>query len=81
MKSPFLPTQGAERDVIIVTCCRTESKLGFIVSPRRLNVALTRARHHLIVVGHRASLSSNGVWKAVVDTAAKSPVSVVSRTS
>ncbi len=52
--------QGAERDVIIVSCCRTD-KLGFIVSPRRLNVALTRAKHHLIVVGHRATLGSNKV--------------------
>jgi superfamily I DNA and/or RNA helicase len=64
--------QGAERDVIIVSCCRTE-KLGFIVSSRRLNVALSRARHHLIVVGHRDTLRGNPVWKSVIDTAAKTP--------
>lgn len=64
--------QGAERDVIIVSCCRTE-KLGFIVSARRLNVALSRARHHLIVVGHRETLSGNVVWKSVIETAAKTP--------
>jgi superfamily I DNA and/or RNA helicase len=35
--------QGGEKEVIIVTCCRT-SKRGFIDSPHRVNVALTRAK-------------------------------------
>ncbi len=35
--------QGSEKEVIIVTCVRT-TRLGFIDSPKRLNVTLTRAR-------------------------------------
>jgi superfamily I DNA and/or RNA helicase len=54
--------QGGERDVIIVSSCRTQ-RLGFIVSPRRLNVTITRARHHLFVVGSRNSLSTNEVCR------------------
>ena len=65
--------QGAERDIIIVSCCRTD-RLGFITSPRRLNVTLTRARHHLMVVGSRTALSTNAVWKAVISSAGLTPV-------
>lgn len=52
--------QGAEREVMVLSCCRT-SRLGFIVSPRRLNVAITRARRHLVVVGSASALARNGV--------------------
>ena len=58
--------QGAERDIIIVSCCRTD-RLGFITS-------LTRARHHLMVVGSRTALSTNAVWKAVISSAGLTPV-------
>ena len=46
--------QGAERDVILVATCRTTSErsaLAFIADPKRLNVTITRARHHLLVFG------------------------------
>ena len=42
--------QGEERDVILLSTVRTHA-LGFIAEPRRLNVAITRARRHLVVVG------------------------------
>ncbi|CAM9744014.1 unnamed protein product [Discosporangium mesarthrocarpum] len=60
--------QGAEKDVIILASTRTE-RLGFIVSPQRLCVALTRARHHLIVIGERRTLLTNPLWKEVVEAA------------
>ncbi|CAN0062004.1 unnamed protein product, partial [Phaeothamnion confervicola] len=47
--------QGEERDVIVLTACRTR-KMGFAACPERLNVALTRARHHLFVVANRRLL-------------------------
>ena len=47
--------QGAEKDVIILTCARTKA-IGFLDSPERLNVALTRARRHLLLVGHASML-------------------------
>ena len=36
--------------MIVLSCVRTAGT-GFIDSPRRTNVALTRARHHLLIVG------------------------------
>lgn len=57
--------QGAEKDVIILACSRT-SKLGFSDSPKRLNVALTRAKRNLIIVGRQEVLSGDVVWRKVI---------------
>ena len=45
--------QGSESDVIIISCVRTGpgSNIGFLNDKKRLNVALTRAKHCLIVIG------------------------------
>jgi superfamily I DNA and/or RNA helicase len=53
--------QGREKDVIIVSLVRsnTEQQLGFLEDLRRLNVAITRPRRHLFVVGDSATLSSH----------------------
>lgn len=48
--------QGQERDIIIFSCVRTGSTLGFLSDKRRLNVACTRAKHSLWVVGKRQAL-------------------------
>lgn len=61
--------QGAEKDVIVLSSVRTDS-LGFIDSPFRMNVSLTRGRHHLIVVGSAPLLATSVKWHAVL-TAAK----------
>ena len=49
--------------------CRSNEALlvGFAASPNRINVALTRARRGLIVVGDLATLSSNPTWKLLID--------------
>ena len=57
--------QGAERDVIILGTVRTRS-LGFMNDYRRLNVAITRARRHLIVVGNEKLLVRNPQWKYII---------------
>lgn len=53
--------QGQEKDIIIVSTVRSNSKrdIGFMKDERRINVALTRSRHLMIVVGHGNTLGSN----------------------
>jgi DNA replication ATP-dependent helicase Dna2 len=56
--------QGAERDVILLVLGGTqESRAGqresFVADPHRLNVALTRARKKLIIVGEQRALRQN----------------------
>ena len=60
--------QGAERDIIILGCVRTRN-LGFIEDCRRLNVAITRARRHLIVIGKETLLRRNCHWRYIIDKA------------
>lgn len=58
--------QGAERDIIILGCVRSKN-LGFTEDCRRLNVAITRARRHLIVVGKESCLRRNNNWRYIID--------------
>ncbi|XP_066405435.1 5'-3' DNA helicase ZGRF1 [Molothrus aeneus] len=57
--------QGAEREIIVLSCVRTRH-LGFIDSERRMNVALTRAKRHLLIVGSLPCLSRNRLWGRVI---------------
>ncbi|CAM9876454.1 unnamed protein product, partial [Ectocarpus sp. 12 AP-2014] len=66
--------QGKEVDVVLFSCVRAPSSggggsggIGFLADQRRMNVALTRARRSLIVLGNVGRLSSDGTWKALVD--------------
>ena len=52
--------QGAEKDVIVLSCCCEEGSQHFSASPPRVNVALTRARHHLICLGHAKTVQRAG---------------------
>ena len=64
--------QGKEKDIIIISCVRANGKgLGFVTDVRRMNVALTRARCSLFVLGHDLSLSRNKVWEELLDDAHK----------
>ncbi|NXH16506.1 ZGRF1 protein, partial [Bucco capensis] len=57
--------QGAEKDIIVLSCVRTR-QMGFIDSEKRMNVALTRAKRHLLIVGNLACLSRNRLWGRVI---------------
>ncbi|NXY48452.1 ZGRF1 protein, partial [Ceuthmochares aereus] len=57
--------QGAEKEVIVLSCVRTK-QMGFIDSEKRMNVALTRAKRHLLIVGNLACLSRNRLWGRVI---------------
>lgn len=62
--------QGREKDCIIVSVVRadTESKsIGFVRDKRRMNVAFTRARQSLWVVGYADVLSRNEDWKDFIN--------------
>jgi len=56
--------QGREKDYIILSCVRSNDHngIGFLNDPRRLNVALTRARYGIIIVGNANSLSKHQLW-------------------
>ena len=51
--------QGGERDIILISVVRTRfGDVGFLDDARRINVALTRARHRCWVFGNKASMQS-----------------------
>ncbi|XP_040574732.1 regulator of nonsense transcripts 1 [Lepeophtheirus salmonis] len=56
--------QGREKDIIIISCVRSNDHqgIGFLADPRRLNVALTRAKYAVIVVGNPKVLSKQPLW-------------------
>lgn len=61
--------QGREKEVIIISLVRSnpQEEIGFLEDLRRLNVALTRAKRKLILVGDAKTLSSNEVYKRLIE--------------
>ncbi|KAH0615930.1 hypothetical protein JD844_026579 [Phrynosoma platyrhinos] len=57
--------QGAEKEIIVLSCVRTR-QVGFIDSEKRVNVALTRGKRHLLIVGNLNCLRKNKVWGNVI---------------
>jgi ATP-dependent RNA/DNA helicase IGHMBP2 len=53
--------QGQERDIVYIGMTRsnTENKIGFLSDIRRMNVAMTRARKKLVVIGDSATLAQD----------------------
>ena len=61
--------QGREKEAIIISLVRSNSKgeVGFLAETRRMNVALTRARRKLIVIGDSATITAHPFYKDLVD--------------
>ncbi len=56
--------QGQEKDVIYISLVRSneDGNIGFLRDYRRLNVALTRARYKLVVVGDMSTLGNDAMY-------------------
>ena len=61
--------QGQERDVIIISMVRDNEggKIGFLADLRRTNVAITRARMKLIVLGNAETLSRHEFYRELIE--------------
>ena len=61
--------QGQERDVIYISMVRSNDKgqIGFLKDTRRMNVAMTRARKKLIIIGDSATLGSLAFYRRFLD--------------
>jgi ATP-dependent exoDNAse (exonuclease V) alpha subunit len=63
--------QGQERDVVYISMTRSnpDSKIGFLSDIRRMNVAMTRARKKLVVIGDSATLSQSPFYAGLIQYA------------
>lgn len=61
--------QGREKEVILVSLTRsnTEAQIGFLQDTRRMNVAMTRAKRKLVVIGDSATISQHEFYQAFLD--------------
>ncbi|NGM72235.1 AAA domain-containing protein [Sphingobacterium sp. SGL-16] len=76
--NPFLPFlqihtidsfQGQEKDVIYISLTRSNSlqQIGFLSDIRRMNVAMTRAKKKLIVIGDSGTVGQHSFYKGMLD--------------
>lgn len=61
--------QGREKEVIVFSTVRANDRgeVGFLADYRRLNVAITRAKRGLILLGHPTTLRHDGTWRSYLD--------------
>lgn len=62
--------QGQETDVVLFSAVRSNSdnEMGFLRDPRRLCVAITRAKRGLIIVGDQVVLQTSHHWRALISS-------------
>ena len=61
--------QGQEKDVIYISLVRSnmQGEIGFLADERRLNVAMTRAKKKLVIIGDMSTLSKSELFTALAD--------------
>lgn len=61
--------QGEECDIIYISLVRSNAdmEIGFLSDIRRMNVAITRARRKLVVIGDSATIGQHPFYKAFID--------------
>jgi superfamily I DNA and/or RNA helicase len=61
--------QGQERDIVYISLVRSNEKneIGFLKDYRRMNVAITRARKKVVIIGDSATLGHDGFFKDLLE--------------
>jgi ATP-dependent RNA/DNA helicase IGHMBP2 len=61
--------QGREKEAVVISLVRANAKgeIGFLADTRRMNVALTRARRKLIVIGDSATIGGHAFYHALLE--------------
>jgi predicted DNA helicase len=61
--------QGQEKDIIMISCVRSNVKneIGFLSDYRRMNVALTRAKKRLVIIGDSATLGNDSFYEKLLE--------------
>jgi ATP-dependent RNA/DNA helicase IGHMBP2 len=65
---PLFTLQGREKEAIIISMVRSNDKgeVGFLRDRRRMNVAVTRARRHCVLVADTETVSNDPFLKALI---------------
>ena len=60
--------QGQEKDLILISLARSNDRqeIGFLAEERRMNVAITRAKKQLIIIGDSSTISKNKFYNDLI---------------